>query len=424
MSILVSPQNPWTQVSEVVRLIRSGSAQTRPELAEATRLGRNVVTLRIQAAQELGLVQPSGDLRSRGGRAAEIWEFQGAAGHILVVIQGFSSFRVVLTDLGLRVLDSRWVQLELSEDPRVTCQRMATEMESLLAAHEDARLWGIGLGMLAPVDFTTGRSTDPVTSVAGAIRWPRDFDVRQWFSTRMHAPVWVEAVANLMALGAASAPEAPADLVFVRMARGVGSGIVSGGRLHRGADWLAGEITHVVVRPDPDRVCMCGRLGCLDAFAGEWAVETAARRAIAEHRSSLLAEIGARDVTVEAVVAGAEFGDLACVEIVLQAADALGRTLASVVTWFNPRRVVIGGNALAMSAMFQSAMRRTLNAQSLPASVEHLEIQVGDRDRSEEVRGATVMVRDALLSPDYLVEWGPAGAPSLAAGLQSRPTQS
>lgn len=82
----VSPQDPWYQVAEVVRLIRSGEAQTRPELADATRLGRNVITMRIQAAQEIGLVEPSGESRSRGGRAAELWQLRGDAGYIGVAL--------------------------------------------------------------------------------------------------------------------------------------------------------------------------------------------------------------------------------------------------------------------------------------------------------------------------------------------------
>ena len=79
----VPPQDPWVQVAEVLRLIRTGEAQTRPELADATSLGRNVVTLRVQAAHELGRGQPAwrrgaaeGDgggrqavLASMGGRA-------------------------------------------------------------------------------------------------------------------------------------------------------------------------------------------------------------------------------------------------------------------------------------------------------------------------------------------------------------------
>lgn len=418
-----SPQDPWVQVSEILRLIRSGDAQTRPELADATRLGRNVITLRIQAASDLGLIQPSGDARSRGGRAADVWEFSGHGSHVLIAIQGFTGFRVTLADLSLRILETRRVDWALSGDPTAMCERMAAEMDTLLANHPGTRVWGLGLGLQAPVNFVTGQSTDPVTSVAQAPRWPREFNVRQWFVERMGVPVWVESVSNLTALGATAVPGAPSDLVFVRLAKGVGSGIVSDGHLHRGADWVAGEITHITVQADPDRICMCGRVGCLDAFAGEWAVEADARRAAVEGRSTFLAGRDPASVTVDDVVAGAENGDVACVEIVLRAADALGRALATVVTWFNPRRVVVGGNALASSPMFHSAMRRTLNSQALAASVEHLEVQVGDRDRGEEVTGAMVMVRDLLLSPVFLAAWGPLGSPLLVPDLVGRETQ-
>jgi len=420
---VASPQDPWVQVSEILRLIRSGDAQTRPELADATRLGRNVITLRIQAAAELGLIRPSGDARSRGGRAADVWEFTGHGSHVLIVIQGFTGFRVTLADLSLRVLETRRVDWTLTDNPTAMCERMAAEMDAVLASHPGTQVWGLGLGLQAPVNFVTGQSTDPVTSVAQAPRWPRDFNVRLWFVQRMGVPVWVESVSNLTAIGAAAAPGAPSDLVFVRLAKGVGSGIVSDGQVHRGADWVAGEITHITVQADPDRICMCGRVGCLDAFAGEWAVEADARRAVAEGRSPHLAGLEPARITVDDVVAGAEAGDVACVEIVLRAADALGRALATVVTWFNPRRVVVGGNALASSSMFTGAMRRALSSHALAASVEHLEVLVGDRDRREEITGAMVMVRDLLLSPVFLAAWGPLGSPLRVPDLVGRTTQ-
>lgn len=418
-----SPQDPWVQVSEILRLIRNGDAQTRPELADATRLGRNVITLRIQAAADLGLIQPSGDARSRGGRAADVWEFSGHRRHVLIVIQEPTSFRVTLADLGLRLIETRRVAWPLSGDPTQMCERMAQEMEALLAEHPESEPWGVGLGLQAPVNFVTGQSTDPVTSVAQAPRWPREFNVRKWFVWRLRLPVWVESVSNLTALGAAAAPGAPADLVFVRLAKGVGSGIISDGTLHRGADWVAGEITHVTVATDPDRICLCGRVGCVDAFVSEWAVEADARRAVAEGRAAALAGLDPARISVGDVVAGAESGDVACVEIVLRAADALGRALAFVATWFNPRRVVVGGNALASSPLFQGALRRTLTSQALAASVEHLELMVGDRDRGEEVLGALAMVRDLLLSPVFLAAWGPLGSPLLVEDLLDRDEQ-
>lgn len=419
----VSPQDPWYQVAEVVRLIRSGEAQTRPELADATRLGRNVITMRIQAAQEIGLVEPSGESRSRGGRAAELWQLRGDAGYIGVALHGPSGFRVAIADLGLRLLAERTVAWPiLTADPTETSERMAAEIEALADAHGRGRVWGVGIGVLGPVDFTTGRNADPVTLTVGA-RWPRAFDVRGWFTKRLQVPVLVESVANLMALGASAQPGSPGDLVAIRMQLGVGSGIVSSGRLHRGADWIAGETNHIHVDDDPQRLCVCGRTGCLDAYAGAWALINEAKRVVAEGRPTSLAALPPEELTVDAIVAAAESGDQASAEIVLRAADAVGRVLATVVTWFNPRRVVIGGSAIATSALFQGAMRRTLNARSLAASVEHLEVRSGDPQAMEEVYGGLVMVREALLSPSFMVEWGPFGTPTAAPDLRERQAQ-
>ncbi len=405
----VSPQDPWVQVSEIVRLVRSGEAQTRPELADATRLGRNIITQRIQAAAELGLVRPSGQQRSRGGRAADVWEFHGDEGRILTGVVGSFGLRVALTDLDGRVVEETWLPGELTADPVETSERMAVAMEALMSRHHpDGPAWGVGIGLPTPVDFLTGRSTSPVTAGPPGATWPSDFDIRRWFTRRMQAPVWVDSNSNLSALGAAAAADAPEDLIVVRMERGVGSGIVSDGRLHRGADWIAGEITHVTVQGEGEPICLCGRVGCLDAYASRWAIEAEAVALAATGASAYLTEHG---TDLDVVVAGAEAGDLGCARLVLRAADAMGRALAALVTWFNPRRVVIGGNVLAESSLFQSAVGRTLHMHALAASVQHLEVRYSTSDRPEELQGAAAMVLEVLLSAEYMAEWAPAGFP-------------
>ncbi len=418
-----SPQDSWAQVAEVVRLVRAGEAQTRPELSDATRLGRNLITIRVQSAQDLGLLRPSGTMRSRGGRAADVWEFNGEAGHVLIALQGMTDFVVALVDLGLQVIERRQVAWKNSTAPELTCERMAAEMEAVIAKYPGRPVWGLGVGVLAPVDFDSGRSTDPVTSAAAGPRWPRSFDVRRWFINRLELPVWVDSVANFATLGTTAAEGAPDDLIFVRMGPGVGSGIVSDGKLHRGADWIAGEITHVTVQPDADRICVCGRLGCLESFASEQSIEADARRSAAQWRSPRLTAMNPDEVRAADIIEAAEAGDVACVEVVFRAADALGRVLAALVTWFNPRRIVVGGNRLATSPLFHSAMRRTLNAHALPASIANLEIRLGDPDRAEDVLGGTLMVREALLSPTWMVEWAPLGSPLSAPALVRSATQ-
>ncbi|WGT47061.1 ROK family protein [Tessaracoccus lacteus] len=403
-----SHQDPWAQVSEVVRLIHSGEARTRPELAENTRLGRNIITQRIQSALDLGLIRPSGEQRSRGGRGAEVYEFSGDQGRILAATIGTAELRVALTDLDLQIIESRRIEWDLMVSPQATCERVATEMEDLLRAHPEHAAWGVGIGVPTPVQPVTGRTIGPLIAGPHALEWATKLDIRTWFTQRMNSPVWTESISNLATLGAAAEPDSPSDLLYVRMGRGVSAGIISGGRLHRGADALAGEITHLTVDPSSTQICLCGRIGCLDTFASQWAVEAAAGRLLMSGDGGALES---RAVTVADVVAAAEAGDPGCVDLILRAADATGRALASAVTWFNPRRVVVGGNALAMSHLFTGALTRTLNAQAPAGALQNLDLTQGSAERTEELRGAAALVTETLLSPSYLMEWGPGGFP-------------
>lgn len=406
----VSPQDPWVQVAEVARLIRNGTAQTRPELADATRLGRNVITQRIRTAQEVGLVRPSGEQRSRGGRAAEVWEFDAEQGRLVLAILSPEGVRVAVTDLLGRVVDERRVDEPPSADVLATCELIAAQMDDLLAVHLPyGPAWGIGISVPIPVDVVTGRGVGPVAAGAPAAVWPGAVDVRSWFTRRMKAPVWLDSSANLAARGSVM-PGSTQDLVFVRLDHQVSSGIVSQGRPHHGTRWIAGQIGHITVSDDPERICLCGRVGCLETFAARWAIEAGAEQALRSGRSAHLSSLTAPP-RLEDVVRGAQTGDPTCTELVLRAADAVGRALAAVVTWYNPGRVVIGGGALAANSLFQGAAARSFHTHVLAASAEGLDLTFGDPAGAEEVIGAAAMVTEALTAPEYLAEWGPGGFP-------------
>ena len=130
-------------------------------------------------------------------------------------------------------------------------------------------MWAVSVGLPAPTDHPTGRVVTPQTIPGWA-----GFDARSWFSARYDAPVWVDRETNLRALGEweRGEPQERRDLLYVKVATGIGSGLVTGGRLHRGDSGAAGDIGHVRVTDDPAAVCRCGKTGCLEAVAGGWAL--------------------------------------------------------------------------------------------------------------------------------------------------------
>lgn len=412
MAAVVSPQDSWSHVSEIVRLVKTGEAPTRPEMVRATRLSRNTVTLRVQTAYDLGLIEPSGETRSLGGRAAEVWKFRGEAGHVLVGMIGTSNqFYVALADLDGALVERADHAWQIEEGPETSLQAMAVEMRRLLAAHQVERPWGIGIGMPAPINFQTGKNVDPVAPGRLVYRWPPDFDVRRWFIEEFSVPVWTDSVINLTALGASTEPSCPPDMIYVRIGTGLGAALLSGGRLHRGASWVAGELNHVTMTDDPQRLCPCGRIGCLETYASGWAMLGDGIRAAKESRSPFLAAIAkTRQLELDDINDGVLNGDSACVEIVIRTAEMLGRALATLITVFNPARVTIGGFPIAHNGLLQSVLRRTIHTHTLAASVAHLELTQGDIHK-DSLAGAVELVTNSLLSPGSLAEWGPLGSP-------------
>ena len=109
------------------------------------------------------------------------------------------------------------------------------------------------------------------------------YPIRERFADRYDAPVWVDNDVNVLALGEWRSGVAAGhdNVVVVKIGTGIGAGIISDGRLHRGAQGSAGDVGHIQVVDDPSVVCRCGNIGCLEALAGGAAIgrdgEAAAR---------------------------------------------------------------------------------------------------------------------------------------------------
>ena len=139
-------------------------------------------------------------------------------------------------------------------------------------------------------------------------------------------------------------------LMFVKVATGIGSGIISDGQLRRGAQGAAGDLGHIHVPHDVDAVCRCGNVGCLEAVASGAAVASQLRAAGVDAASS-------RDVA--ALVRG---GSVLATQLVREAGRTIGEVLASAVSLLNPSVIVIGGSLPAAGDPCSPACARSSTA--------------------------------------------------------------
>ncbi|SFW85400.1 ROK family protein [Amycolatopsis australiensis] len=405
---------PLDDLVTVLDLVRSGAARTRPELGRRSGLGRTAISQRIGHLMSAGLVEDGELGASTGGRAPRELRLSAGAGVVLAAELGATSLVAGVTDLAGSLLDRRAERIDVADGPEPVLARARALFDEM---RPGAPVWGVGLGLPGPVEFATGRPSAPPIMPG----WD-GYPVRESFAAAYDAPVWVDNEVNTMALGEYRAGVAKdvGDCVYVKLGTGIGAGLISGGRLHRGSQGCAGDIGHTAAREATAVVCRCGNIGCLEALAGGAALARDGEAAAREGRSPALAQRLARTGTVEAedVAWAASGGDRAAVELLEHAGRLIGEQLAMLVSFFNPSLVVLGGGVAGAGDQLLATIRREIYGRSLPLATRDLRIaRAGLGDRAGVV-GAAFMVLDELFARDRLADWidrgSPAGLPWLA----------
>lgn len=173
------------------------------------------------------------------------------------------------------------------------------------------------------------------------------------------------------------------DFVCIFVGTGIGSGIVEQGKMRRGTSGTAGEVGHIVLDPY-GRLCGCGAYGCLETYASRTAI---AKNIVAELNRG--ADSIVRDkidmskgiLRSKAMAEAIAVGDELVIKAVSQAAEFMGMGLATVMNFFNPERIILGGGAIeAIDLYFQIAVKQARSrALSLPAKkTEIVKAELGD----------------------------------------------
>lgn len=373
------------RTSDVFDLLRDGRPRTRSELAEATGLARSTVAARIDVLMRLGLVAPHGDAQSTGGRPPSLFALNPSARVVAGVDIGATHAHVVLTDLAGLVVAEHRAAMDVAQGPERVLDWVAGTVTTLLdeASRPVRDLAAVGMGLPGPVEHSTGRPISPPIMPG----WDR-YDVPRHVQRTFGVPVLVDNDVNIMALGEQRTrlPDVT-DLVFIKVATGIGAGIIAGGSLQRGAQGTAGDMGHVRVSRADGVLCRCGNEGCLEAVAAGPAIAGRLREAGVDARTS------------QDVVDLARAGDLTTVQHLRQAGRDIGEVVATVVNLINPAVVVVGGRLADSGEHLLAGIREVVYQRSLPLATQHLRILSSAAGPQAGVLGAAMLAIGEALSP-------------------------
>ncbi|SDZ25458.1 ROK family protein (putative glucokinase) [Micromonospora pattaloongensis] len=389
----VWPENPHQ--SQVLRLLRDNGPASRAELGDAVGLSRSKVATELDRLLERGLIETVGPAASRGGRRSSIVRI-AAATRFLSVNIGATTIDLAVTDGELRVLSRVTERTELRLGPTAVIGQALELINKVRADSGTTRFTGAGIGIPGPVSFREGVPVSPPFMPG----WHR-FPVREMFSTELGCPVLVDNDVNIMALGEKHAGIAKSfdDFLFVKIGAGIGAGIVVGGAVYRGANGCAGDIGHTAV-DEEGPLCVCGNVGCLEAYFGGAALTRDALAAARSGRSDHLAEQldQAGTLTAVDVAHAAAAGDPVAIGLVRDGGRRVGQVLASLVSFFNPGMIVIGGGLAGMGHALLAEIRSVVYRSSLPLATGDMPIVLSEMGDQAGLVGATRMVSDHVLT--------------------------
>jgi glucokinase len=242
--------------------------------------------------------------------------------------------------------------------------------EALSAAPEAA---AVGFGIPALLDFEAGVAES-------SVHLPLEgFPFRDAMEERLGVPVFVDNDANLAVLAEqrAGAARGASDVVMLTLGTGIGSGIVIGGRVFRGATGAGAEIGHMTIdHHGPPCQGTCPGRGCLEVMASGTAIgregTDAGRRDPASALGRAVAQRGV--LTGEEVTGLALSGDDAACSVMAAVGRSLGAGIASVVNIFEPQVVVVGGGASAAGDLLLDPAREVVAQRALRPGRERVRI--------------------------------------------------
>src|SRR3954451_11275163 len=365
----------------VIESLRELGVASRAELARATGLSPATVSTLVGELVETGIVvdAPGGTgRRSHGGRPPALIALDPSGGAALGIDFGKRHLAVAVAALNHEILAERWRKMPDDYDARTGMDGAAKLAVEALERADVApdRVLGVGLGLAGPIQ----RSTGTIGSSAILPGWT-GVQVAEEMGTRTALPVHVDNDANLGALAEFhwGAGRGASTLVYLKLATGIGAGMVINRRLFHGVGGTAGEIGHTTI-DEAGPICRCGNRGCLEMIAAAPAVVELLRATYGE------------DLTIERVVELAREGDPGARRAIGDSGSHTGHALANLVNLFNPERIVVGGPMGSAGDVLLEPLREAVRRRVIPSAAEDVEIVPGVLGDRAEMLGAVALV--------------------------------
>ena len=346
----------------------------------------------LNELQEEGFVVETGFAPSTGGRRAAMYALQADKLYTVSVAMDQFVTRIAIMD-GKNNLAAPAVKMDLplannTEAAALLTKQIAKAIQSSGISKE--KIIGIGIGMPGFIDITKGVNHSFLPTGGKSIATVIEEEIG--------LPVFIDNDSSLVALAELrfGAARGKANVMVINIGWGVGLGMIVNGALFRGYNGFAGEFSHIPLFLN-NKLCSCGKSGCLETEASMQVVIAKAKEGIAAGRVCALKEIPADyEKASSQIINAALRGDQFAMELLSETAYNIGRGIAILIHILNPELVVLSGRGAQAGKMLLAPVQQALNIYCIPKLAASTVLDVSSFSNNAELIGAAALVFENL----------------------------
>ena len=350
---------------ELVHCFRGRPQLTRAEIQELTGFSRVTVSQGIQTLLNRKIIVETDGDASHGGRKASYLSLNENSGFIAIVYFSATTVSIAIANLKGEIVNSQSNKISIEEGPKKILPESIAQIKEMLKTIPKAKRLGIVVGVPGPVSHTLGKVVSPPI-----MRGWDGINFQKEFTDALGIPTYLENDANLLAFAEHRLvyPDIE-NMLLVKVATGIGSGMILNGRLHRGTSGSAGDIGHVQLDALKGLPCRCGHTDCVESFASGWAL------------TEKLNVLGYKIKDTSDIAELCRKGDSKILRLVTEASAYIGHAVADAVNLLNPSKVVIVGRLVEATDLVLATVKEVVYQRAGALATKNLEIvasQLGD----------------------------------------------
>jgi glucokinase len=308
---------------------------------------------------------------------------------------GGTKIDTALVDSNGNIIANYYRLVGSSKDPNKTVADIIDSV-NICSNQSGKKALALGLGVAGQIDKVNG-----VVRYSPNLPTWRDVPLKAELENVLRIPVIINNDVRVITWGEwqHGAGKGIDDLVCLFVGTGIGGGIVSHGHLMEGCQNTAGELGHITVVAG-GRKCTCPNDGCMEAYAGGWAIAERARDAVRANSQAgrALIDLAGDIASITSITVSQAFknGDPLAQRLVKDTSKYLAAGVVSIVNAVNPCLIIMGGGVIEGLPELVSMVEARVRTQALQTPVENLSIKKGSLGTKAGVIGAAALARDHI----------------------------